>query len=395
MSEQSKYGIIGTSEEIQEVITTIEQVAPSNISVLIQGESGTGKELVAKAIHHLSPRRTQPYIVVNCGAIPSGTLDSELFGHRKGSFTGAYEDRQGFFEAADKGTIFLDEIGETPVETQVKLLRALEQGEIIRVGDNSTRKVDVRVIAATNRDLSAEVQSSHFRKDLFYRLKTITITIPPLHKRKEDIPLLANYFMTEFSDRNNMPYKPISPAAMKLLLEYHWEGNVRELRNFIQSVCVMEREKIIQAETVLRQLESETSYRQIPSADPRFPVKLHNKDVDQVERELILRQLFILRQDVEDVKQFLQNQTERLPNDQLNDISNMINMMKHSGNDEISSAEIANEERSISDVEKELIIKTLEKYFGYKRKAAKVLGISERTLYRKIKEYDIDSSLYK
>jgi DNA-binding NtrC family response regulator len=395
MSAPSKYGIIGKSEEIQDLIATIEQVAATPLTVLIQGESGVGKELVAKAIHHLSLRKSKPYITVNCGAIPSGTLESELFGHRKGSFTGAYEDRQGFFEAANGGTIFLDEIGEMPLETQVKLLRTLEQGELIRVGENQSRKVDVRVIAATNRDLSEAVQNGNFRRDLYFRLKTITLIVPPLRKRKEDIPLLADFFMRDYSDQNNLRYKPISPAAMRILTDYPWEGNVRELKNVIQTLCIMEKESVIRPETVRKHLETSTLFTQ-SIRDTRLPVKVHNKDVEQVERELILRQLFLLRQDVEELKEMMIGAMSKSFNsDQLSDISTMINSMKQIRDEDISQAEVSHDDRSISEMEKEMILKTLEKFYGHKRKAAQALGISERTLYRKIKDYDIDASQYK
>ncbi|HDR05152.1 MAG TPA: sigma-54-dependent Fis family transcriptional regulator [Candidatus Marinimicrobia bacterium] len=395
MNTPSKYGIIGKSEEIQNLIATIEQVAPTPLTVLIQGESGTGKELVARAIHHLSLRKSKPYIAVNCGAIPSGTLESELFGHRKGSFTGAYEDRQGFFEAANGGTIFLDEIGEMPLETQVKLLRTLEQGEFIRVGENQARKVDVRVLTATNRELSEEVQAGNFRRDLYFRLKTITLLVVPLRKRREDIPLLAEFFMRDYSDQNNLRYKPISPAAIKILTDYPWEGNVRELRNVIQTLCIMERESVIRPETVLKHLEKSSLYPQAVR-DSRLPVKVHNKDIEQVERELILRQLFLLRQDVEEMKELLHGALSTpLNNNQLSDISTMINSMKQIRDEDISQAELNHDHSSISDMEKEMIRKTLEKFYGHKRKAAQALGISERTLYRKIKDYDIDASQYK
>ncbi len=395
MTTFSKYGIIGKSEEIQDLIATIEQVAATPLTVLIQGESGTGKELVARAIHQLSLRKSKSYITVNCGAIPSGTLESELFGHRKGSFTGAYEDRQGFFEAADGGTIFLDEIGEMPLETQVKLLRTLEQGEVLRVGENQPRKVDVRVITATNRDLSEEVQDGNFRRDLYFRLKTITLNVPPLRKRKEDIPLLADFFMREYSDQNNLRYKPITPAAMRILTDYPWEGNVRELRNVIQTLCIMEKETIIRPETVTKHLEKSTIYTQ-SIRDTRLPVKLHNKDVEQVERELILRQLFLLRQDVEEIKDMLKSTISRPLNDnQLSDISTMISSMKQIHDEDISQAELNYDERSLSQMEKEMISKTLEKFYGNKRKAAHALGISERTLYRKIEDYGIDAKQFK
>ncbi|MDD3806962.1 MAG: sigma-54 dependent transcriptional regulator [Candidatus Marinimicrobia bacterium] len=385
---EQKYGIIGKSDAIKEVISSIEQVAPTNISILIVGESGTGKELVARAIHLLSNRKNKAYIVVNCGAIPSGTIESELFGHKKGSFTGAVEDRKGFFEAADGGTIFLDEIGELPLETQVKLLRVLESGEIIRVGESIPRHVDVRLLAATNRDLKEQVLKGEFRKDLYYRIKTITIHIPPLRERREDIPMLAEYFMIEYADRNNLPYKPISPAAMKILESLNWQGNIRELRNFIQSVFILEKSKIIQPETVREYLQKNVGYLDSDHFDTRFPVRM-DKDIDKMERELILQQLLLLRQDMEEIKTMLKQNYYMLEKGQLSltEIPQRANDIENSA---IFSKEILPvEDKSISEMEKELIEKTLEKYQGSKRKTAQALKISERTLYRKLKEYGI------
>ncbi|MCK5521286.1 MAG: sigma-54-dependent Fis family transcriptional regulator [Candidatus Marinimicrobia bacterium] len=387
----NKYGIIGESEAIKEVIAMIDQVSPSDISVLITGDSGTGKELVAKAIHQNSLRKSKPYIIVNCGAIPAGTIESELFGHKKGSFTGAIENRKGYFEAADGGSIFLDEIGETPLATQVKLLRTLEQGEIVPVGENKAKNVNVRVIAATNRDLTKEVKNENFRKDLYYRLKTINIHIPPLSERREDIPLFIDHFMTRFCDQNRMPYKPLSPKAISLLQDRHYNGNIRELKNLIESLIVLEKDKIIRPETVLQHSRSEgLEIENSPTFDTRFPVKIHNKNVDQVERELILRQLFMLRQDVEDIKAMLkQDILPKVKSPQINDISNVLNEMRHAYVDDHPEAIEIGIEKSLADIEKETIAKTLEKYFGSKRKTAKALGISERTLYRKLNEYNI------
>ena len=379
---EEKYGIIGASDEIKEVIRAVEQVAPSNISILIYGESGVGKELVAKALHDLSLRKHGPYIIVNCGAIPAGTIESELFGHKKGAFTGAVEDRKGFFETADKGTILLDEIGELPSETQVKLLRTLEQGEITRVGESVSRKVDVRVIGATNRELSKEVEAGRFRRDLYYRLKTIMIRIPPLRERREDIPMLAEYFMMRYADRHNIAYKPITPQAMNLMMKAPWEGNVRELRNFIESVFVLEDSKMIRPETVSDHLGNieERSY------DTRFPVRV-NREADQVERELILRQLFHIRQDVEDIKKKLSAIDEKdvLTMNRMKDISRYIQQSDPHDID----IEQDNDERTMAEIERDTIAKTLAKYYGSKRKTAQALGMSERTLYRKIREYGL------
>ncbi|MFO7841125.1 MAG: sigma-54 dependent transcriptional regulator [Fidelibacterota bacterium] len=383
---EEKYGIIGSSDEIKQVIRTVEQVAPSNISILIYGESGVGKELVAKALHDLSLRKHGPYVIVNCGAIPAGTIESELFGHKKGSFTGSVEDRKGFFETADKGTILLDEIGELPSETQVKLLRTLEQGEITRVGESTARKVNVRVIAATNRELSEEVNAGRFRKDLFFRLKTIMIRIPPLRERREDIPMLAEYFMMRYADEHNIAYKPITPQAMNILMKASWEGNVRELKNFIESVFVLEDSNTIKAETV----SSHIGNTEERSYDTRFPVRV-NKETDQVERELILRQLFHIRQDVEDIKNKLSsiNEKDMVTLNKMKDISRYI---QQSDTHDIEP-EPEDDNRTMEEIERDAIAKTLAKYYGSKRKTAQALGMSERTLYRKIKEHNLTNAV--
>jgi len=380
---EQKYGIIGQSDQINQVIRVIEQVAPSGISILIYGESGVGKELVAKALHDLSLRKHGKYVIVNCGAIPAGTIESELFGHKKGSFTGSVEDRKGFFETADKGTILLDEIGELPIETQVKLLRTLEQGEITRVGESTPRKVDVRVIGATNRDLTADVSSGKFRQDLYFRLKTIMIRIPPLRERKDDIPMLAEYFMMTYADKNKLAYKPITPQAMSLISDATWEGNVRELKNFIQSVFVLEDDKMIQAGTVSRHLGNSSEQMMY---DTRFPVRV-NKETDQVERELILRQLFFIREDVEEIKEKLSiiDLSDEMTMSRMKDITQYI---KHNDLNEVH-VDIPQDDRTLQEVEKDMISQTLKKYYGSKRKTAQALGMSERTLYRKIKEYDL------
>jgi DNA-binding NtrC family response regulator len=380
---EQKYGIIGKSEEIHQVIHVIEQVAPSNISILIYGESGVGKELVAKALHDLSLRKHGPYVIVNCGAIPVGTIESELFGHKKGAYTGAVEDRKGFFETANKGTILLDEIGELPQETQVKLLRVLEQGEITRVGESVSRKVDVRIIGATNRDLNAEVKDGRFRKDLYYRLKTIMIRIPPLRERREDIPMLAEYFMMRYADEHHVAYKPITPQAMEMLVQAPWEGNVRELKNFVESVFVLENDKMIRRETVslhLGSVQSEQYY------DIRFPIRV-NKDSEQVERELILRQLFLIRQDVEEIKNTLSqiDVGDVMTMNKMKDISRYI---QGSDSDDID-IDPGNDDRTMEEIERDTIARTLDKYYGSKRKTAQALGMSERTLYRKIKQYGL------
>jgi DNA-binding NtrC family response regulator len=380
---EQKYGIIGRSDEIRQVIRVIEQVAPSNISILIYGASGSGKELVAKALHDLSLRKHGPYVIVNCGAIPAGTIESELFGHKKGSFTGSTEDRKGFFETADKGTILLDEIGELPAETQVKLLRTLEQGDITRVGESMSRKIDVRVIGATNRDLAEEVRSGRFRQDLYFRLKTIMIRVPSLHERREDIPMLAEYFMMQYADEHNAAYKPITPQAMELLMRASWEGNVRELKNFIQSVFVLENDKVIRAETVSQHIDvNNTSL----NYDTRFPVRV-NKETEQVERELILRQLFHIRQDVEEIKQKL-SIIDLNDNNSIHRMKDISRYIQQSEMHDINP-DPQQDDRTMQEIERDTIANTLAKFYGSKRKTAQALGMSERTLYRKIKEYGL------
>ena len=381
-----KYGIIGKSEAIQNIIKSIDQVAKTDISVLITGDSGTGKELIAKAIHQQSLRKHSPYIIVNCGAIPSGTMESELFGHKKGSFTDAMENRKGFFETADGGTILLDEIAEMPLGVQVKLLRTLEQGEITKVGESIPRKINVRILASTNKNLQEEVSKENFRKDLFYRLKTITINVPTLSKRREDIPLLADAFMMEYADKNNLAYKPFSPNSIKILQDYYWPGNIRELRNFVQLAFIFEKDKKIRPETVNEHLNIENDQT---NYDTRFPVRV-NKDSETVERELILRQLFVLRQEVEDIKKMLESNIN-VNNFRQNQLMDISNVMKNIQNvtDEKDFENDDQETKTMQEMEKELIQNTLKVFRGNKKKTAKALKIGERTLYRKINQYDL------
>jgi len=293
---QSSSGIIGSSDGIRQIFEMIAQVAPVDITVLIAGESGTGKEMVAKAIHKFSRRAQNEMVTVNCGAIPTGIIESELFGHKKGAFTGANEDRKGYFETANKGTIFLDEIGETPLETQVKLLRVSETGEFIRVGDSKTLYTDVRVIAATNKDLRDLVEKNKFRQDLYFRLKTVQVDLPPLRQRVEDISLLVERFALEFTRGNDIPYRGFVPEAIRVMKNYNWPGNVRELKNFVESMLVLQKGERITVEMVEEKLGS---FQQI--RNDNLPV-LVNQSSEQAERELILRQLLLLRQDVNLIK---------------------------------------------------------------------------------------------
>ena len=393
---KNSVGIIGESIEIEEMCTLIGQVANTDISVLITGESGSGKEMVAQALHKNSKRKFESMITVNCAAIPSGIIESELFGHKKGSFTGAHENHKGYFEAANKGTIFLDEIGEMPIETQAKLLRVIEQKEFIRVGDTKTQKTDVRIIAATNRNLKEEVGKNNFRQDLYFRLKTINIVVPPLRKHLSDLPLFIERFGLEFTDKNDIPFKGFSSDAIALLKTYSWPGNIRELKNTVESLLVINRGERIIPEMVREQL----NISDFNNSSSIVPV---NEDNDKVERELILKQLLFLRQDINEIKQMISGKSMTpeeasapsnpalfLPSPQSEISSN-----PHQGRESVEDAAIyaLNEdtigEISLEEIEHEMIKRCLEKFKGNRRKTAEVLNISERTLYRKIKEYEI------
>jgi len=378
-------GIIGTSEGIEQVLEMIVQVAPVDISVLITGESGTGKEIVAKAIHKQSRRSSKPLVTVNCGAIPEGIIESELFGHKKGAFTGAAEDRKGYFEEADNGTVFLDEIGEMPVETQVKLLRVLESGEFMRVGDAKTRKVDVRMIAATNKNLAEESDKGRFRRDLYYRLRTVTIDIPPLRQRLEDIDLLTERFALLFSRSNDIVFRGFSSDAIRVMKQYDWPGNIRELRNFVESVILLEKGNKISSEMVLKHLEP-----MVGGTSSNLPVPV-DKSSGQAERELILQQLLFLRQDMREIKGlFSGGQIDRSGEVGYIDSGGGLNFSALEGDvgNLIKSAAIG--DMSVKDLEAELISRTLKKFNNNRRKTARALGISERTLYRKINDYGLE-----
>jgi len=391
---QKKFGILGKSAGVLSMLETIEQVAPTDISVLISGESGTGKELVALALHKHSHRAHKPFVIVNCGAIPAGIIESELFGHKKGSFTGAQSDRKGYFQSADGGTIFLDEIGETPLETQVKLLRVLEQGEFLPVGSSTSVKVDVRVVAASNRDLQKEVENGSFRKDLYYRLKAITIKVPSLKERVADIPMLATKFARDCAIRNQILFKGFSEGALHLMSQHHWPGNIRELKNFIESLVILEKGGVIKTEAVQRYLNAEASPSEL---NPLLPVKL-DKNVDQAERELILQQLFVLRREIAEMKELLaQGVPVRSPDRAVVDeYPPALEVMPDDTGQEVGDKEsvpIINPQMmgtlTAAQVEKELILRSLQRFNFNKRKTAQALEMAERTLYRKIKEYGI------
>ena len=387
-------GIIGNSNAISEVLEMVTQVGPVDISVLITGESGTGKEMVAKAIHSVSKRSRESLLTVNCGAIPSGIIESELFGHKKGAYTGAVEDRKGYFESADKGSLLLDEIGETPLETQVKLLRVLETGEFIRVGDSTTRYTDVRVIAATNKNLEEQTKKGKFRQDLFYRLKTVSIHLPALRHRIEDLGLLVERFALEFTRNNDIVYRGFVPEAIKLMKRYNWPGNVRELKNFVESLIVMEKGERITTEIVNRQLGS---VLKSVSTNPNLPVLL-DQSPEQAERELILRQLLLLRQDVGTIKQVLGagTSTEGIGAD--------VHYLPRSQGGKPISYEIDENSHlmikgeaigdiTLEELNREAIERTLKFYNNNRRAAARSLGMSERTLYRKISDYNLERKI--
>ena len=393
---KQKSGIVGESEEINQVLEMVSQVAGVDISVLINGESGTGKELVAKAIHTASMRSSKDLTIVNCGAIPEGIIESELFGHKKGAYTDASESRKGYFETANKGTIFLDEIGDMPLETQVKVLRVLESGEYMRVGDSISKRTDTRVIAATNKNLAKLVKEGKFRQDLYYRLKTVTINLPALRRRKNDIRLLVERFALQFSRTNKIKYKGFTPEAIKAIQKFDWPGNVRELRNFIESILILEKGERITAEIIEKQLQSE---KMIEFSDnPALPVVV-NQNPDQAERELILRQLLFLRQDIEELKLMLKQSDFSILNSPRNideNFSNKIHDNEFGGfEDKTLLKEQAIGSFKTTDLEKEMILRTLEYFNNNRRAAAKSLGMSERTLYRKINDYGIEKKINK
>ena len=386
-------GIIGESIQIEEMCTLIGQVANTDISVLVTGESGTGKEMVAKALHKNSRRKFESIITVNCAAIPSGIIESELFGHRKGSFTGAHENHKGYFEAADKGTIFLDEIGELPLETQAKLLRVIEQGEFMRVGETKTQKTDVRIIAATNRKLNEEVKDKKFRQDLYFRLKTVSIDVTPLREHISDLFLYIERFGLLFTTKNDIPFKGFSKEAVTVMKHYNWPGNIRELKNTIESLLAINKGERIQEDMVIKYLKLDSLEN---SFNDSLPVPV-NKDTDTIERELILKQLLFLRQDVNELKQlFATKLGDGLSNVQSTNSSLFV--LPEKNNDSIQNLDdglfkgIKDDvigEITMNELEKEVIERTLKNCKGNRRKTAKILDISERTLYRKLKEYEI------
>ncbi|MDY0082143.1 MAG: sigma-54 dependent transcriptional regulator [Ignavibacteriaceae bacterium] len=360
---KTRNGIIGKSKEINDLIDIIMQVAKSDISVLIYGESGAGKEVFAKAIHDFSNRSNKPMISVNCGAIPEGIIESELFGHVRGSFTGAVDSRKGYFEIANNSSLFLDEIGELPLTTQVKLLRAIETQEFMKLGAETVTKVDVRIIAATNKDLQKEVDARRFREDLYFRLKAVSLNIPPLRKRRSDIEELAKHFAKIYCNNNKIDYPDFTAGALEVLKNYSWPGNIRELKNTIETTIALNRGK-----TITEEMLSELTSEYVDYDEHRnLPVFL-KKSPEDVDRELMYRALFEIKKDILELKDLIVHRFT------------VEDYKKNSDGEDVLS---------IRELEKDAIIKALDRTKGSKRKAARLLNISERTLYRKLKEYDI------
>ncbi|NBC82723.1 MAG: AAA domain-containing protein [Bacteroidetes bacterium] len=414
---KQRFGIIGNSEGLNRAIDIALQVAPTDLSVLITGESGVGKEAFPQIIHQFSSRKHGQYIAVNCGAIPEGTIDSELFGHEKGSFTGAHDSRKGYFEVANGGTIFLDEVAELPLSTQVRLLRVLESGEFIRVGSSKVQKTDVRVIAATNVDIPKSVKENKFREDLFYRLNTVPVSIPPLRERKDDILLLFRKFAVDFAERYRMPAVNLNDDAKEILINYRWPGNIRQLKNVTEQLSIIEQSRDIDELTLTTYLPDYN--------ESKLPALIERESADQntftTEREILYKILFDMKNDMNDLKklvleiiqkggadsevhennaQLIQklyddnddpnvNYDKHKPLQQQYEIKTNDHRNHHHHNIQ-DTEEIIEESLSLVEKEKELILKALDKHNGKRKYAAEELGISERTLYRKIKEYDIE-----
>lgn len=376
---KQRFGIIGNDPELDRAIEIARQVAPTNLSVLVTGESGVGKEVIPKIIHECSPRKHNAYLALNCGGIPEGTIDSELFGHEKGSFTGAIETRKGYFEEANGGTLFLDEVAELPLSTQVRLLRVLQTGEFIKVGSAKVQKTDVRVVAATNVNLLGAIRDGKFREDLYYRLCTVPVTIPPLRERKNDIPLLFKKFALDFADQNMVPAVRLTPEAQELLRNYRWPGNIRQLQGVVNRISVLEHNRLISAEVLARFLPSE--------GIGNLPVRTAESGADYLsDRDIIFKILYQLRQDIDDLKARIGRLPEELPEEAPEQTHNKLLI---SPEDVHSNTVPESAPVSIQDVSAELIRKALERNGGRRKPAADELGISERTLYRKIKELGI------
>ena len=410
LSVKQRFGIIGADPKLNRAIEKSIQVANSDISVLVTGESGVGKENIPKIIHQYSHRKHSKYIAVNCGAIPDGTIDSELFGHEKGAFTGATANRSGYFEVADGGTIFLDEVGELPLATQVRLLRVLESGEYIKVGSSKVEKTNVRIVAATNVNMEEAIKKGKFREDLFYRLSTIIINIPPLRNRKEDIPLLFRKFASDFAQKYNMPTLRLDEAAQALLCQQEWKGNIRQLRSIAEQMSILEKE---------RNLKIETLNHYLPNKVSKLPATLNDVKEDSSsfssEREILYKVLFDMKSDLNDLKKLTlelmqgegstdvkeknQGLIEKIygENEPIEDSNNLdlqtdLNIdLQTKSEDNFEYAETIEEEETLSlhDKEVEMIKQALIRTGGRRKNAATELGISERTLYRKIKQHNL------
>jgi transcriptional regulator with PAS, ATPase and Fis domain len=401
---KQRFGIIGSNPVLNRAIDIAMQVAPTDLSVLISGESGTGKEFFPKIIHQNSARKHGSYIAVNCGAIPEGTIDSELFGHEKGAFTGATDSRKGYFEVANGGTIFLDEVAELPLSTQVRLLRVLEAGEFIRVGSSKVQKTNVRVIAATNIDIIVAVQQGKFREDLYYRLNTVPIIVPSLRDRKEDIYLLFRKFASDFAEINRMPQVTLTDPARLILTNYRWPGNIRQLKNITEQISIIES---------TREIDEETIKKYLPDYQPVKLPALYEKPIDEktfnTEREILYKVLFDMKNDMNDLKRLVAEIMDKRSGTEFQEEhAGMIEKLYQStdqseaappqnlhintpeSQDIQDTEEIIEESLSLEEKEIELIRKALDRHNGKRKYAAEELGISERTLYRKIKEYNLE-----
>lgn len=406
---KQRFGIIGSSPLMEHAIRVAAQVAPTDMSVLVMGESGSGKEFFPQIIHHYSARKHYSYIAVNCGAIPEGTIDSELFGHRKGSFTGAVSDRKGYFEEASGGTIFLDEVGELPLPTQARLLRILETGEFIPVGASQPQKTDVRIVAATNVNLKEAVANGKFREDLFFRLNTVPIEVPPLRMRPDDVPLLFRRFAADSAEKYRMPPLRLSDEARVVLMRYRWPGNVRELRNITDRLSILEEERTVSAETITRYLNADAMQDLHPVIIRQNDARSEDKQIPHYEREIIYQVLYDMKKEIADMKNMINRiahheqpswtvgskvwENEELP-------AREQSWTQHTHAEPIQTdltaepiqeaKEYTEETLSLVELEKETIRRSLERHGGKRGPAARDLKISERTLYRKLKEYGID-----
>lgn len=410
---KQRFAIIGNDAALNHALEKAIQVAPTDISVLVSGESGVGKEFIPKIIHSQSARKHNNYVIVNCGAIPEGTIDSELFGHEKGAFTGATNTRKGYFEVADKGTIFLDEVGELPLPTQVRLLRVLESGEFMKVGSSEIQKTDVRVVAATNVNMESAIRNGKFREDLYYRLNTVQIDVPALRNRKQDIPLLFRKFTADFAAKYRMPPLEITNEALQYLMQYAWPGNIRQLRNFAEEISVVEKDRLLDIEQVKKYLPYQNNVPMLVNSEN------NTTNADHLEREILFKFLLEMKKDLNDLRTLtldLIHNKENISSSNIDTLQKIVREQNQTeeefsplqilskeeeGNNSIiqkydfydheyEEVKDQNESLSLQDNEKEMITKALDKHKGKRRAAADELGISERTLYRKIKQYNLE-----